>query len=316
MTLDPQWTPPCDMKRIIVHWTAGAYRASGLDKQHYHILIQGDGSLVRGDHSIASNEHSTGPRASHTLNCNTCSIGVAVCCMSGAQESPFDAGQFPMTETQWDAMARVVAELCERYDIPVTSQTVLAHGEVEKNLNIKQRGKWDPVVLPWAPTTPRAQVMEGFRAAVRRYREVFRAPRPVPIPAPTADRAPSAEETMAEDVTVASTNFYQVVPGGIVTLEIITGDGQVSGSALLLNGRPLPFVQGSGPQPIGTNLAGSVLNVRTIVRDINPATNRTSVTYRLAGGAEPRDFPFAIEVSADKGAAHYLIAFVFTNEVV
>ena len=309
MIIDPEWTPPCDMKRIIVHWTAGAYRASGLDKQHYHILIEGDGTLVRGNHSIASNEHAAGPRASHTLNCNTCSIGVAVCCMGGAQESPFDPGRFPMTQTQWETMADVVAELCDRYDIPVTPETVLAHGEVEKALNIKQRGKWDPVVLPWAPTRSRTEVMDGFRAAVRARRET--------VPAPLARPARRAEgASMAEDVTVTSTNFYQLVEGRMVTLEVITGDGQASGTALLLNGRSHPFVQGKGPQPIGDDLAGSVLNVRTIVRDINPATNRTSVTYKLAGGVQPKAFPFSIEVSADKGAAHYLIAFVFTKEAV
>ena len=38
------WMPPARMQRIIVHWTAGAHKASDLDKAHYHILIQGDAS--------------------------------------------------------------------------------------------------------------------------------------------------------------------------------------------------------------------------------------------------------------------------------
>lgn len=119
---------------------------------------------------------------------------------------------------------------------------------------------------------------------------------------------------MADDVTLTSVEFYQAIPGQMVTLEVTTGDGQVSGTALLLNGAPHPFVDRSGPQPLGTDLAGSVLQVNTIVRDINPATNRTSVTYALRGGAQPREYPYAVDVSAEKGAAHYLIAFVFTNE--
>lgn len=121
---------------------------------------------------------------------------------------------------------------------------------------------------------------------------------------------------MAEDVTLTSVEFYQVVPGREVTLEVTTGDGQASGTALLLNGRPHPFIDHLGPQPIGTDLGGSMLHVNTVVRDINPATNRTSVTYELRGGARPQQFPFSIEVSVDKGAAHYLVAFIFTNEVV
>jgi hypothetical protein len=32
---------------------------------------------------------------------------------------------------------------CRRYDIPVTPKTVLSHAEVQNNLGIKQRGKWD-----------------------------------------------------------------------------------------------------------------------------------------------------------------------------
>ena len=43
------------MKRIIVHWTAGAHFASDFDRSHYHLRIEGDGYLVRGKPSIALN---------------------------------------------------------------------------------------------------------------------------------------------------------------------------------------------------------------------------------------------------------------------
>ena len=121
---------------------------------------------------------------------------------------------------------------------------------------------------------------------------------------------------MPDDVTLSSVEFYQVVPGRLVTIEATVGDGQASGTALLLNGSPHPFVDRAGPQPLGNDLAGSILQVNTEVRDINPATNRTSVTYELRGGAQPRRYPYSVEVSAEKGTAHYLIAFVFTNEEV
>lgn len=162
--------PQCTMKRVIVHWTAGAYRASDLDREHYHLLIEGSGQIVRGKNSISANQappHE--PRASHTKNCNTGSIGVAVCCMAGAIERPFSAGLFPLTEGQWEMLAEVVAELCGAYDIEVTPDTVLAHGEVQDRLNIPQRGKWDPMVLPFAPTRSRADVMSGFRERVREH---------------------------------------------------------------------------------------------------------------------------------------------------
>lgn len=71
-----------------------------------------------------------------------------------------------MTQTQWNVMAEVVADLCETYGIAVTDKTVLAHGEVQKNLGIKQKGKWDPLVQPWAASKPAKQVMDEFRGLV------------------------------------------------------------------------------------------------------------------------------------------------------
>ncbi|WP_201271599.1 N-acetylmuramoyl-L-alanine amidase [Sinorhizobium meliloti] len=155
------------MKRIICHWSAGGHKATDLDRRHYHLLIEDDGELVRGFHSIEANESTRdGDYAAHTLNANTGSIGVAVCCMAGANEQPFRQGSAPMTRLQWETMAQVVAELCRAYRIQVTPATVLAHGEVERNLGISQRGKWDPLVLPWDTDLSKRDVAEFFRAKV------------------------------------------------------------------------------------------------------------------------------------------------------
>lgn len=107
------WMPDAAMPRIICHWTAGGPKATNLDRQHYHILIEDDGDLVRGRFSIKDNESTAdGVYAAHTRGLNTGSIGLAVCCMAGAQESPFAEGSHPMTERQWQVMAKAVAELC------------------------------------------------------------------------------------------------------------------------------------------------------------------------------------------------------------
>jgi hypothetical protein len=161
-----EWTPRADLRRIIVHWTAGRHAPSGLDRAHYHILIDGAAALIRGTPSIAANavSSSLAPRASHTLNCNSGSIGVALCGMGGAVESPFDAGRWPITPAQWAALPQVLAQLCTRYRIPVTPQTVLSHAEVQANLGIRQRGKWDIVILPFAPDLNTArEVGDRFR---------------------------------------------------------------------------------------------------------------------------------------------------------
>ncbi len=158
---------PCTMKRVICHWSEGNYKANSTDSMHYHILIEGDGTVRGGDHLIIDNV-STGDDnyAAHTQGANTGSVGVACCCMAGCKESPFGPGSQPMKQSQWDVMIQVVAELCRFYKIPVTPTTVLGHGEVQKNLGIKQKGKWDPMVWPWDTSKTRAQVGAALREQV------------------------------------------------------------------------------------------------------------------------------------------------------
>lgn len=166
------WMPVAAMKRIIVHWTAGGYTANAVDRAAYHILIEESGKLVRGTHSIVDNVSTAdGNYAAHTLKCNTGSIGVSMCCMHQCVEKPFAAGKFPLTDRQWQAMLQVVAQLCRRYGIDVTPQTVLGHGEVQKNLGILQKSKWDPMVLPWQPGLSREQVGDLLRDRIREILE-------------------------------------------------------------------------------------------------------------------------------------------------
>lgn len=162
-----EWMPSCSMRKVITHWTAGGHKASSVDTSHYHILIEDDGKLICGTHSIKDNVSTDDKYAAHTAKLNTGSIGVTVCCMLNAQESPFKAGNFPMTKKQWETMAQVVAELCQFYDIDVTTTTVLGHGEVEKNLGVKQHGKWDPMVLPWDTKLNKSQVGNQFRDMIK-----------------------------------------------------------------------------------------------------------------------------------------------------
>jgi N-acetyl-anhydromuramyl-L-alanine amidase AmpD len=162
------WMPWAQMLRIVFHWTAGGNKASATDREHYHILVEGDGKLVRGVPSIDKNSAPVKPGyAAHTLNLNSNSIGVSLCGMVGAKESPFDPGKSPITRTQWDALSTVLADLCRRYSIPVTRATVLSHAEVQPTLGVTQRGKWDIARLPWDDQARGALVIGNMmRAAV------------------------------------------------------------------------------------------------------------------------------------------------------
>ena len=105
--------------------------------------------------------------AAHTLNLNSDSIGVSLCGMAGAVESPFNAGRAPITQKQWDVLADVLAQLCRRYSIPVTRKTVLSHAEVQPTLGVTQRGKWDIARLPFDPSIKGAVAIgDKLRAAV------------------------------------------------------------------------------------------------------------------------------------------------------
>jgi N-acetyl-anhydromuramyl-L-alanine amidase AmpD len=155
------------MDRVIWHWTAGRHQANAGDRRHYHVLIEGDGTLIRGV-DIALNVNPVKPGyAEHTLNCNGGSIAVSLCGMIGAQERPFKPGPEPITQAQWDKLPVVLAELCAAYGIPVTPRTVLSHAEVQGTLGIRQRGKWDIARLPFELGTVGAtDIGDEMRAAV------------------------------------------------------------------------------------------------------------------------------------------------------
>ena len=70
------------MKRIILHWTAGAYQPNSTDYEHYHYLVTGDGLVVKGKYKPEDNKNcNDGKYAAHTGGGNTGSIGIAMCGM-------------------------------------------------------------------------------------------------------------------------------------------------------------------------------------------------------------------------------------------
>lgn len=157
-----------DINKIVLHWTAGGHTPSNLDKEHYHFIVAGDGTVVPGKWPVEANRKPVkGKYAAHTLNCNTGSIGVAVAAMAGAQERPFDAGRAPITPAQLKALAALCRDLATKYRIPVTRETILSHAEVQPTLGIRQRGKWDIAWLPGmkAPGDPVA-VGDKLRAMI------------------------------------------------------------------------------------------------------------------------------------------------------
>lgn len=162
---------PAKIERVVCHWSAGAYRVSGLDRKHYHVILQDDAALrtgsdvtaVRGIHTPADNDNCVDRKyAAHTKGLNTRSFGLSVACMhDAARRGPY--GKYPLTLLLWERMAQAAAEICEAYGLPVTERTVLFHSEALRVYGKPQAGKWDIDVLPWNPTLPPDDVHAEFR---------------------------------------------------------------------------------------------------------------------------------------------------------
>jgi hypothetical protein len=192
------------MDRIIIHWTAGGNKANSTDKKHYHVLVEGEGRVVAGDHPIKANKAPLSKAyAAHTLSCNTGSIGVSLCGMVGAVETPFKPGNAPITKVQFEAAIKEVARLAKEYGIAVSPKTILTHAEVEANLGIKQRGKWDITILPWDTKVKGAKVVgDLIRAGVAA--ELTPKPAPAkPTPKPVEPPRIPPAQSKAWGVTTA-----------------------------------------------------------------------------------------------------------------
>lgn len=182
------------MKRIHWHWTAGAPGINPKESDSYNFVITWpDGEVV----PCVPVERQipplvNGAYAAHTKGANSWAIGIAVDAMAGAKERPFNAGKYPITEKQVDALVKLSHRLGKQYGIPVTPETMLSHAEVQPTLGIKQNAKWDITHLPGMaiPGDPVA-VGNKIRARVKALGDVpakavidKAAPQPQPQPQP------------------------------------------------------------------------------------------------------------------------------------
>lgn len=157
------------MRAIVAHWSVTGYKATPECKDHYHFTVEEDGNIVAGNKTPEDNLSTVdGKYAAHTKNFNTGVIGIACAAMMGA-ESVTKVGKYPITERQFKAMCKEMARLCKKYGIPVSPKTTLTHAEVQGNLGIKQNGKWDIAVLPYAKLTTAKAVGDYMRQLITEY---------------------------------------------------------------------------------------------------------------------------------------------------
>jgi hypothetical protein len=120
---------------------------------------------------------------------------------------------------------------------------------------------------------------------------------------------------MTDAVVLSQTATYTVTPGKPVTLSVTIGDGQVGGTSVSLSG---VLVESGGEirnlriGAEGQDLRNASIECTTTVKDVNPATNHTTVTYAISGGTEDREFTYDVTVSQAGGRAVYLVIFLLS----
>lgn len=161
-------------KRIILHWTAGGPTATSHDLRHYHWLCQRNGTIVNGV-SLEKNLRQLKPwheYAAHTWRFNSWSAGFAYCGMMDAKQGG-TMGPYPIVKSQVLIGCDFIAQKMSEWDIEVTEDTVFTHWEAQEIHGVRQRGKWDITVLPWAPNIKEDEVGPWLRSHIQKYKDEY-----------------------------------------------------------------------------------------------------------------------------------------------
>ena len=144
--------------------TGGTYEPNAVDKTHYHYLITGSGKVVEGKYKPEDNlDCSDGKYAAHCGGGNTGRIGIALCgCYSL---------DYPIKRIQLEAMCKLVAQLCNKYKIPINNDTIMSHSEYgHKFPNTSSYGKIDIDKLPCIALYDRRSCSNWIRNKVNWYK--------------------------------------------------------------------------------------------------------------------------------------------------
>lgn len=133
-------------------------------------MIDKDGKLYNGKYKPEDNINcGDGKYAQHTGGGNTGSIGISMCGMYNFKNKN-SVGPYPLTKVQCEKMFKTVAELCKKYNIKITPDTVLTHYEFgQKNPKTSSYGKIDIIYLPPYPEVQQNEIGNFIRSKVSWY---------------------------------------------------------------------------------------------------------------------------------------------------
>ena len=111
-----------------------------------------------------------GKYAQHCGGGNTGSIGISMCGMYVPKNTDIKNTKFPLTKIQCEAAFKLIAELCKKYNIKITPQTVLTHYEFgQAHPKTSSYGKIDIIYLHAYPDITKNEMGNFIRSKVRWY---------------------------------------------------------------------------------------------------------------------------------------------------
>lgn len=158
------------VSKICLHWSASGYQPNNIDYEHYHYMINAQGLVIEGKYKPKDNNNCTdGKYAQHCGGGNTGACGVSLCGMLGFK-SRYAVGKYPLTKVQCERAFKLCAELCKKYNIRITPQTVFTHYEFGKtHPKTSSAGKIDIIYLPPYPTISQDRVGDFIRSKIQWY---------------------------------------------------------------------------------------------------------------------------------------------------
>ena len=158
------------LSKIVYHWTASTHQPNATDLEHYHFLVNKDGLIIKGKYTPEDNLNcNDGKYAQHCGGGNTGAIGIGLCGMFGFKDVN-NVGNYPLTAKQMEASFKLGAELCKKYNIPITKDTVFTHYEFGlKHPNTSSRGKIDIIYMPCFSYIKKDKVGDFIRNKVLWY---------------------------------------------------------------------------------------------------------------------------------------------------
>lgn len=158
------------LSKICLHWSAGASSPCEVDLKAYHFVVDALGKIHQGHFKPEDNINCTDKKyAKHCGGGNTNCIGLSALGMAGFNLKDKQT-KYPLTKLQVEAFCKLAAELCIKYGIQVSSETVFTHHEFgQKHPRTTSYGKIDFTYLPFLPNLEKDKIPDFLRNKISWY---------------------------------------------------------------------------------------------------------------------------------------------------